>query len=367
MSLTPSLLIDLTALQANYRALKQRAAPAACAAMVKANAYGLGAAPVGKALYQAGCRMFFVAVLGEAVALRNAIPADAEIAVLHGLATTEYDEALAYDITPVLNSLAEIESWAAFARQRNKKLPAFVHLDTGMNRLGLPPDEQKRLIASPQVLNALTIKSWMSHLACADEFDKPMTLEQRDKFKALLAKLPPAPASLCNSSGIFWGADYIFDMVRPGIALYGGNPTPRASNPMQPVVELHAPILQIRDVDTPMTVGYGASHRIARKGRIATLALGYADGYLRALGNRGQVKIGEFLAPVVGRISMDLITVDVTSLPRENAAIGMHAVVIGPHRPIDAVALEAGTISYEILTSFGTRFERFYKTADKAS
>jgi alanine racemase len=362
MPSVPQLIVDLAALTANYGILRARAAPALTAAVIKADGYGLGAVEIGKALYQAGCRTFFVAHLEEAVPLRAALP-KAEIAAFNGLAENECDEARAYGITPVLNSLGAIESFTAYAKRRDEKLPAYIHIDTGMNRLGLPPDELSRLIASPYMLKGLAIKAWISHLACAEEFEKPMTIEQQGRFKAALAQLPPAPACLCNSSGIFWGQDYHFDMVRPGAALYGINPTPNNPNPMRDVIELRAPILQIRDVDTGMTVGYGATHRITRKGRIATLALGYADGYMRSLSSRGQVKIGNFLAPVVGRVSMDLITVDISTLPAESVSVGTMATVIGAHRPVDALALEAGTIGYEILTNLGARFERVYKAA----
>ncbi|HUY67907.1 MAG TPA: alanine racemase [Alphaproteobacteria bacterium] len=358
------LIVDLAAVEANYRELQKRAAPAEVGAALKANAYGLGAAAIGKALHQFGCRTFFVAHFEEALRLRAALPEAAAIAVLHGLAELEFAEALAYDITPVLNSIGAIEDWAAFARAQNQNLPAFVHLDTGLNRLGLPADEQKKLADDPDILKPLLLKGWMSHLACADEFENPMTIEQRDRFTAALAALPPAPASLSNSPGIFWGRDFVFDLARPGRALYGINPTPHAPNPMRQTVELRAPILQIHDVDRGMAVGYGASHRVARKGRIATLALGYADGYKRSLGNRGQVKIAGFLAPVVGRISMDLVTVDVSALPPDAVHAGTMATVIGPHRSVDDVALEAGTIGHDLLAGFGTRLERIYLRAE---
>jgi alanine racemase len=363
MSSVPHLTIDLGAIAANYKILQKRAAPALTAAVMKANAYGLGAFEISKTLYRHGCQTFFVAYFAEALVVRAAVP-DAEIVVFHGLAKNEFHEARAKNIVPVLNSLAAIDAYTLFAKSQNEVLPAYIHIDTGMNREGLPPDELAQLIASPHKLNGLAVKAWMSHLACAEQFDKPMTIEQLGRFQAALEKLPPAPACLCNSSGLFWGPAFTFDLVRPGSALYGINPTPNGTNPMHDVIELKAPILQIRNVDTGMTVGYGATHRIGHKSRIATLVLGYADGYMRTLSNRGQVKIGDFLAPVVGRISMDLITVDVGALPLELVQPGMTATVIGRHRPIDAVALEANTIGYEILTGLGSRFERVYKTAE---
>jgi len=361
----PQLTIDLKAIQANYRLLRTKAEPADTAAVVKANAYGVDVVPIAKALHQAGCRVFFAAYMAESLQLREALP-DVTIAPLHGIVAEEYDAALALNITPVLNALGEIENWTRFAKKKNKKLPAFIHLDTGMNRLGMPPDEQQKLIKDQGLLEGIEIKAWMSHLACAEEFDNLLTTRQRDAFKTLLAQLPPAPASLCNSSGIFWGKDYVFDLARPGVAIYGVNPTPKQPNPMKGVIELKAPILQIRHVDSGMTVGYGATHRIARKGRIATLALGYADGYLRALSNRGQVKIGNFLAPVAGRISMDLITIDVSDVPDTDAHVGALATIIGEHRPVDMVAAEAGTTGYEILAALGSRLQRHYLPAGDA-
>jgi alanine racemase len=365
MHLVPELTVDLGAIRANYKLLRDKAAPAETAATVKANGYGLGVLPIIKALYAAGCRTFFTAYLEEAFQVRDTLP-DATIAPLHGVPAADFEETRSKSIIPVLNSFESVQNWANLAQKSSKKLPAFIHLDTGMNRLGLPASEQEKLINNPALLKSLEVRAWLSHFSCSDEFNNPITTRQRDNFKTLLSRLPPAPASLCNSSGIFWGKDYLFDIVRPGVAIYGVNPTPQKPNPMRAVIELKAPILQTRGVDTDMTVGYGATHRIARKGRIATLALGYADGYLRSLSGKGQVKIGTFLAPVVGRISMDLITVDVSDIPETVAHLGAMATVIGAHRPVDTVAAEAGTIGYEILTGLGPRFKRHYIEATGA-
>jgi alanine racemase len=365
MLAVPQLTIDLAALQANYRLLRDKAKPAEAGAGIKANGYGLGTAAIATALHEAGCNTFFAAHFSEVLHARKAV-AGVTIACMHGVTESEGAEALAHTITPVLNSLGAIEDWAKLARTKATKLPAFIHLDTGMNRLGLPPDEQERLIADPHRLDGIEIKAWISHLACSEEFDNPMTTVQRDRFKSLLRHLPPAPASLCNSSGIFWGKDYVFDLVRPGVALYGVNPTPQKPNPMQGVIELKAPILQIREAEAPMTIGYDATHRVTGKTRIATLALGYADGYPRSLSGKGQVKIGDCLAPVVGRVSMDLLTVDVGGVPETVAHPGAMAIVIGAHRPVDTVAAEAGTIGYEILTGLGARFQRRYLPMGRA-
>ncbi len=358
----PEALVDLDALSWNYRFLREKAGKTEIGGVVKANAYGLGLAPVTRTLYAAGCRTFFTAHFTEALALREILP-HASIVALSGFSEKDYVEAASRDIMPALNHLEAVETWGRFARAQEKILPAFIHLDTGMNRLGLPENEQKRLAENPGILEGIKVKAWMSHFACADLFDNPMTPEQKNRFVAALRRLPPAPASLCNSSGIFWGSDYLFDIARPGLALYGGNPTPHLPNPMRAVLEIQAPILQIRDVEPGMTVGYAASHRVTRRGRVGTLSLGYADGYHRTLGGKGAVRIENFSAPIIGRISMDLITVDVTDVPENIAHVGAMATVIGPHRTIDEAAAEANTICYELLTSLGPRILRRYKKA----
>jgi alanine racemase len=358
----PHALIDLQALAENYRVLCARARPAVVGAAVKANAYGLGLVPVARTLFAGGCRTFFVAYLGEALALRAALP-HATIAVLHGLEPGEFAEARARRIIPVINRLETLGAWRSRARQSGAALPAFVHLDTGMNRLGLSPEEQDRLAADPGLLDGLAIRGWISHLACSDEAHHPKTPEQLSAFRAILKRLPPAPASLATSSGIFRGPEYLLDLVRPGAALYGINPTPDRPNPMRAVVTLCAPILQVRPVDTAMTVGYGATHVLPGRGRVATVALGYADGYPRSLGGRGQAVIGDHRVPVIGRISMDLVTLDVTAVPDEVAHPGAMVEFIGPHAPVDEVATAAGTIGYEILTALGPRVARVYTPA----
>jgi alanine racemase len=361
----PVALIDLAALADNYRILRERAKPAQVGAAVKANAYGLGLEPVTRALFQSGCRTFFTAHVGEALSLRETLP-QATIAVLHGLTPSEFAEAIAADIIPVINHLGALEAWQRCALQRSHALPAFVHLDTGMNRLGLSLPEVRILAAEPSRLDGIALKAWLSHLACADDAEHPKTTEQLHTFQAILQKLPVAPASLANSSGIFRGRDYLFDLVRPGAALSGINPTPAEPNPMRGVLTLRAPILQVRGVDAHMTVGYGATHVVPKDSRVATVALGYADGFHRSLGNKGQGKIGEHLVPVIGHISMDLVTLDVSALPEGAAYPGAMVEFIGPHRTLDQIAAEAGTIGYEILTGLGSRIQRVYRPAEPA-
>lgn len=354
-----TLTIDLDAVAANYRALRDRAAPARAAAVVKADGYGLGAIPVTRRLSQEGCRTFFTATLDEGLALRAAFP-DVEIAVLNGLLPGEAADYAAHRLLPVLNDLGQIEAWAAHGRDA-KPLPAAVHLDTGMSRLGLSPAERERLIAEPERLAGVAVRYLMSHLACADTPDHPLNrLQQRD-FAAATARLPHAEASLAASSGIFLGRDWLFDLVRCGVALYGGQPVAGRPNPMAPVVRLDAVVLQLRDVDSPETVGYGATHRFAGPARLATVAVGYADGYFRSLSGRGMAYWGDTALPLVGRVSMDLITLDATSAV--GLAPGDTVELIGPRYDINALAADAGTIGYEVLTGLGRRYRRRYRGA----
>lgn len=353
------LTIDLGALRANWQNLRDRLKGAGCAGVVKADAYGLGLEPVAKTLAGAGCRVFFVAHLDEGVALRAQLP-KAEIHVLNGLLPGTATDFATHRLIPVLNSLGAIDEWRAFCRTRQSALAADIHIDTGMSRLGLPPDEVTTLAAEPARLDGMAPGYLMSHLACADEPDHPMNRQQLAAFVAVRRQLPLTRASLANSAGIFLGSDYHFDLTRPGIAVYGGNPLPGEPNPMAQVVRLQGKILQVRGVDTPQTVGYGATHRFAGPARIATVAVGYADGFLRSLGNAGCGFVGDIRTPVVGRVSMDLITLDVTSVPESESRPGCLIDLIGPNNDVDAVAATAGTISYEILTGLGRRYHRRY-------
>jgi len=351
------LTIDLDALAANWRRLAAEAQDAECAAVVKADAYGLGIAQAAPALWRAGARTFFVAHLDEGIAVRRVLP-EARVVVLNGAQPGAEPEFAAHDLMPCLNHLGAVYAWAAFCAEAAPH-PAVLHLDTGMSRLGLPPDEVDILAHDPGRLEPIPLALAMSHLSRAEERD-PMNAAQRSEFGRTLAKLPRMPASLCNSAGIFLGPDYHFEMVRPGSALYGVNPTPGRANPMRDVVRLDGMILQVRTIDTPRAVGYGATFQATRPTKIATVAVGYADGYLRSLGNRGSGYIGDVRVPVVGRVSMDLITLDVTRAPEALAQPGRTVELLGPRHGVDALGEEAGTIGYEILTSLGRRYHRRY-------
>ena len=352
------LTVDLDALAGNWRLLNDRAGGAECGAAVKADAYGAGVAEVAPVLAREGCARFFVATLDEGIALRALVP-EAFIAVLIGPLPGTEPEYAAHRLTPALNHLGEVERWRAFAGGGGPR-EAVLHLDTGMNRLGMPAYEVETLAAEPDRLEGIELCLVMSHLACAEECDNPMSAAQLAAFRTLADRLPGAPRSLAASSGIFRGPEFHFDLVRPGAALYGINPTPDAPNPMAEVVRLQGKIVQLRDVDTPETVGYGATHKITAPGRIATVPVGYADGYLRSFSNHGFAAIGNVKVPVVGRVSMDLITLDVSALAPEDARPGTVVDLIGGACALDDVAARAGTIAYEILTSLGRRYARRY-------
>jgi alanine racemase len=353
--------IDLDAIRANYRLLRGRLGFTACAAVVKADAYGLGAAVVAPALAAEGCRKFFVAHLDEALALRPLLPG-AEIFVLNGLPAGAEADCAGHRVTPVLNSLAQADAWAAHGRRLDRALPAALQVDTGMSRLGLSKAELEALAKRPGRLEGAQVRLVMTHLACAEHQTHPMNREQLRRFEAARARLPKASASLANSSGIFLGPEFHFDLARPGAALYGLPPVAGEANPMRPVVRLRGRIVQIREIAAGAAVGYGANWRAAGPRRIATVAVGYADGYLRSLGNRATAFAGDTPVPLVGTISMDTATFDVTDAP--SAVEGGVLELIGPHNPVDALASQGGTIGYEILTSLGGRYARAYTHAD---
>ncbi len=350
--------IDLDAIAANWRLLRDRHGPdRATAGVLKADGYGLGAVAVAKRLHAEGCRHFFTAHLMEAVEIRPLLP-DSMLCVLHGLGPGEEETFILHDIAPALGTLGEIEAWAAAARARGRRLPALLHIDTGMNRTGLSPVELERLTARAELLAPLDILFVMTHLVAADTPGAPMNAIQAEVFAAAAARFPGTRRSFANSSGIFLGPRFASDLARPGAALYGVNPTPGDANPMAPVARLRARIMQLRDVPAGEGVGYDHQWISPRPSRIATLPVGYADGYHRVLGDRAEVGLGGQLCPVVGRVSMDLITIDVTDCPA--AAIGDWCEVIGPAVPVERLATLAGTNAYEVLTSLGRRFHRRY-------
>lgn len=354
------LTIDLAALCDNYRLLRDRLAGASCAAVVKADAYGLGASRVAASLARIGCRHFFVAHLAEGLALRDALPAEAEIFVLNGLMPGAEAACLDAGLIPVLNGLAQVDAWTALSRQRGQSLPAILQIDSGMARLGLAPAEIDQLVRDPARLDGVTLRAIMSHLACADEPEHPANRAQLAAFETQRRRLPPAPASFANSSGIFLGPDYHFDLARPGAALYGVAPVPGAPNPLRAVVRLDARVIQTRTIAAGDAVGYGHAFRATAPTRLATLSVGYADGWLRSVGRAGRAFVGDQAVPIAGRVSMDSLTLDISALSDAMLQCGDFVELLGPHQSIDQVAAAAGTIGYEILTSLGGRYVRRY-------
>ena len=358
------LTIDRVALKQNWRRLSAQAGRAECGAAVKGNAYGLGIEPVARALWEAGCRSYFVARPKEGEELRAILP-EATIYVLDGLFAGQAEFYAKLKLCPALISIAEAREWAGFGRVYGRKLPCAIHVDTGINRLGFSLAEYAALLDDRFTMEGLNVSLLMSHLACADDPPHPMNLRQAEAFAAVRARLPGVPASLANSSGIFLGDGFTHELVRPGIALYGGNPTQNVANPMLPVAILEGAVMQLRDIPPGDTVGYSATWKANRPSRIAILGAGYKDGVPRALSSREQtgpahVFINGRRCPVVGRVSMDMMGVDVTDLPAGSVTRGTRAEILGRNIAIDEAAGWAGTISYELLTRLGSRYARLY-------
>jgi alanine racemase len=354
--------IDLDGIVENWRLLTARVEPAGCAAVVKADGYGLGAAKVAAALSAAGCRLFFVAALEEGIALRGVLPASCEIAVFNGPSPGSAKEFVFHRLVPVLNEPGQIADWTQVSAGRGG-LPAILHVDTGMARLGLTMRELDRLVDEPALHAAVRWRAVISHLACADQPEHPLNEQQRVRFLGACERVGNLPASLAASSGIFLGRGFHFNFVRPGAALYGVNPQPGVPNPMRQVVRLKGRILQIRDVECGDTVGYGAAHTIGQPGRLATVAVGYADGWRRSLSHRGSGRLGGTRLPLVGRVSMDLIVLDVTDADPALAQPGGFIDLLDQDYGVDAAAADASTIGYEILTGLGRRCHRVYRGA----
>ena len=351
-----TLYIDVAAIVANWRTLAAlHANPTA--AVLKADGYGLGAAHIAPALLAAGATEFFVATPAEGVALRAAIP-HARLYVLGGLWPDQTATYLAHTLIPVLGSAAETRHWMETARTQQKPLAAAIHIDTGMRRLGLDGAELTALAADPAPFSALNIHYVMTHLVAADTPAAPENAAQLAAFTAARKTLPPVPASLANSSGIFLGTGFRTDLARPGAALFGINPTPGLPNPMRTVLRLTARVLQIREIATGESVGYNATWRAQRSTRVACVCAGYADGYLRSLSNNGAAIFDGQPLPLIGRVSMDLLTFDATDVPSLRAGDALE--LIGPAMPPDTVAARAATNGYEILTQLSRRADRVY-------
>ncbi len=358
------LTVDLSAIEANWRALGRRIMPSECAAVIKADAYGCGIEPVAARLVKAGCKTFFVADLLEARRARTAAP-DAAIYVLNGLLPGTAPAFAALRARPVIGSMVELAEWDAFCSGQQWRGGAALHVDTGMNRLGITANDAAAL--APRIRSENHgITLLMSHLVSAEVQNHPLNERQIALFREVRILYRGITSSLSNSSGIFLGNAAHCDMARPGVALYGVNPTPGRSNPMRPVIELQARIAQVRIVPKGETVGYNAGWTAKRQTRLAVVAVGYADGYLRAAGASDAAPGADAIVagkrcPIAGRVSMDLIAVEVTDLPEGSARRGDLATLVGDEISVDDVAAAAGTIGYEVLTSLGKRYHRVYR------
>lgn len=364
MPSTGVLTIDLAAIAANWSYLNHHIGDdCCCAAVVKANAYGLGIAPVAQCLWNAGCRVFFVATTEEAKELRECLAHEYQIIVLGGLAHDNSDTCSdiwsRYQLVPMLFSVEDIERWGHFCLSTQQVLPSVIKVDTGMHRLGVQPQEFERLLncGRLQTANPICI---MSHLACADQPEHPMNSEQAVCFERLVtqcrALLPDMQFSLCNSAGVFLDPSLHFDIVRPGIALYGGNPSV-GDNPMRAVVQITLPIMQIKTISEGESVGYGAEFTANKETRIGIVFGGYADGLLRSLSNVGFAFCNGVKVPLIGRVSMDSMVFDLSEVGDTDLSC---VELFGEEQSLDDVATSAGTIAYELLTSLGARYSRCY-------
>jgi alanine racemase len=359
------LTIDLGALAENWRMLARRAAPGRCAAVVKANAYGIGLAEAAPALWAAGARVFFVAHLSEGLAARRLLPAEGAIYVLNGLETSADPADYAQNgLAPVIGGEEELARWSAFAAGRGRTSPCALHLDTGMNRLGFESLARLRAVMEAHG-SASGADLLMSHFVSSEVPDDPINSAQIERFEAARAAFPSLRASLANSSGMFLSPRPIHDLARPGYALYGGNPTPGHANPMRPVATLTVAVQQTRWIEAGMTCGYNAQWTARRRTRLATLLAGYADGLPRGAGATdsrpgAEVAIAGRRCPLVGRVSMDLTIADVTDLPEGAVRAGNRVEFFGSSVDLDDFAARSGTIGYLVLTSLGPRYQREY-------
>ncbi len=360
------LTIDLAAICENWLRIQGRASSGVEAgAVVKANAYGLGAAQISHALFAVGCRHFFVATKEEAFSLRSLLPDSAKFIMLGGV--RKGDERLVAEagFIPVLYSNESLARWLACCESQRQAFPCVLKIDTGMTRLGMSISELELVAANPgKYLNPVLL---MSHLACSEQVDHPLNFHQLTCFRAAAAifqsKFPNTKLSLANSSGVFLGQDWHFDLLRPGAALYGINPTPGVNNPMKPVVHLALPVLQVRELDTAVAVGYGASYQAQPGSKLIVVAGGYADGLHRTLGQKPVAHFADLELGVAGRISMDSIVFELAAAERSVIAPGDYLEVINETLSLDYLMQKNASLGYEVLTALGARLTRVYRGA----
>jgi alanine racemase len=358
--------INLKNLHKNYKIISSFASRSITSATVKSNGYGLGLDKVAKTLYSAGCRVFFVSHLSEAIILNDVIESkNIIIYVLNGLPKNSIDEYVKGGFRPVIGSLDELHDWANYSGK--KKLPPIaLNIETGFTRLGLYPNDLIKVASVIKGKKNINISLIMSHLACAEDKNSNMNAEQLNLFKKAAEVFPNIPRSICNSAGLFCGENYHLELVRPGISLYGGYEGMLKCVKLHPVVSLHAPIIQIKEVSRGVRIGYGATYKFNKKTLVGLVSIGYADGLIRSLSTNDGNKYGADLfingikTPIVGRISMDITAIDLTNVPIENCKRGELVEIIGQNQNIDQLSKNAGTISYELLSRLGFRFKRVY-------
>lgn len=355
------LLVNLERVAYNFNVLKKKLGNVECAATLKANAYGVGAGKIAKTLIREGCSTFFLATIDEAIELRKEISStNPRIIVLNGVPRGTESTFREYQLIPTLNDLDQVNRWYDHNKESRVVQPAILHLDTGMNRLGLCEDDLNCLTTSPSKIKAIGLSLIMSHLACSDDLGNKKNEEQLSTFLSMLKFFPGVKASLSNSGGIFLGTPFHFDVARPGIALYGSIPGYEKNNPLKHAISLFAKILQIRDVRRGMTIGYGATHKVKKSTRIATVGVGYADGYQRSLSSKSSIFFRNLSLPLIGRVSMDTITVDISSIPKNDIEVGNFVEIIGDNFTIDEAARIANTVPHELLSGLGRRHLRLY-------
>jgi alanine racemase len=358
------LTIDLTALEANWKSLARRVMPSECAAVIKADGYGCGIEPVATMLAKAGCKTFFVADLFEARRVRSVV-AEPTVYVLNGLMPGTAATFADLHVRPVIGSMTELAEWDAFVTANDWRGGAALHVDTGMNRLGISPGDAAAL--APRIRSENHgITLLMSHFACSELPDHPLNEQQIKLFREIRVLYRGIPSSIANSSGNFLSDAAHCDMVRPGAALFGVNPIPGRNNPMRPVIELRGRVVGLRNLMRGETVGYDAAWTAKRAAAIAIVGVGYADGYLRAASASDAVRGAEVIVAgkrcaLAGRVSMDLIAIDITDVPEGTVKRGDMVTLIGDDITVDDFAASAGTIGYEVLTSLGKRYHRIYR------
>ena len=353
--------INLNALTKNYLKIKKNLNKnTECAATVKANAYGLGDNKIVKTLIKTGCKTFFVAHLSESVQLRK-YSKKIKIYCYHGINKKNYKEFINFNISPVINSLDQLLEVNKLKKLRKFNLGIAIHFDTGMSRLGLDEYETNWLLSNKDCISSLKVDLVMSHLSCGDDIKSSMNVKQLKRFSIIRKNFSSSKASLANSAGIFISKEYHFDLVRPGIALFGGNPITNSEIKFQNVINLKAKIIQIRNIKKNDTVGYGASYKAKKNMCIGTIAIGYADGFVRKFSNNMEVYYKNKPLKVIGRISMDLMTIDLSSIisliKSDKTA---YVEIINNFNNINKLSKNIDTISYEILTSLGNRYKRKY-------